>query len=104
MEKRLTSRGFGIIEFTDSYGHKCSIQESSNASAAHIWFGVDDAEPQIMASDAIRLGLDTNGQTTGWVPYPVPKEVLMTTRMHLTQEQVIELLPILQKFAETGEL
>jgi hypothetical protein len=59
-----------------------------------------------MASDAIRLGISTpiHGETTGWVPYWVPKEVQFTNRMHLTQAQVAELIPILQKFVETGEI
>ena len=66
-------------------------------------FGIDDSEPNIMTSDAIKFGLDTNG-ANGWMNYEIPKEVLLSTRMHLTQDMVIELLPILQKFAETGEL
>mgnify|MGYP006958843775 CR=1 FL=1 len=37
-------------------------------------------------------------------PYEIPKEVLLTTRMHLTQKQVKDLIPILQKFVDTGEL
>jgi hypothetical protein len=42
--------------------------------------------------------------TTGWVPYPVPEDVLLSTRMHLTRDEVAELLPILKRFVETGEL
>jgi hypothetical protein len=38
------------------------------------------------------------------VPWPVPKEVALSSRMHLTQEMVAALLPLLQHFAETGEL
>ena len=40
----------------------------------------------------------------GWVKFEIPKEVLLSTRMHLTRKQVKELLPLLQKFVETGEL
>jgi hypothetical protein len=54
--------------------------------------------------DAARLGLSTAGETVGWVPYSLPPEVHLTTRMHLTQEQVRALLPHLIKFAEDGEL
>jgi len=99
-----TGRGFDISEFTDRYGAKCSIQKSSLATEDAIWFGVDDPDPKIMASDADRLGLPTNGETTGWVKYDVPREVLINNRMHLTREQVAELLPTLQKFVETGEI
>lgn len=84
------------------------MQLSSLATDNAIWFGVDDANPQIMARDAHRLGFDhllKDGpeRLTGWVKYLVPAEVLFTTRMHFTQEQVKALLPLLQYFAETGE-
>lgn len=97
MEKKQTQRGFEYYEFKDRYGEKCSLQESSLATEAAIWFGVDDANPKIMASQTPQGG-------TGWVKFDIPKEVLLTTRMHLTQDQVKELLPILNKFAETGRL
>lgn len=103
MKKSKTNRGFELIEFEDRYEHKCSIQKSSLATEDAIWFGIDDAEPRILASDAHRMGIPTPVQV-GWIPFAVPEEVLMTTRMHLTQDQVKELLPILQHFAETGEL
>jgi hypothetical protein len=98
-----TERGFAIGEFTDRYGAKCSLQKSSLATEDAIWFGIDDANPQIMASDAQRLGIPTKSNN-GWVKFEIPKEVLLSTRMHLTQEMVQQLLPALQKFAETGEL
>ena len=103
MELTKTERGFAIGEFTDRYGAKCSLQKSSLAKKDANWFGVDDANPQIMASDAKRLGIPTDANN-GWVKFEIPKEVLLSTRMHLTQEMVQQLLPTLQKFAETGEL
>ena len=98
-----TSRGFAVMGFTDFYGHRCSVQKSSLATKDAIWLGVNDADPQIMASDAKEHGVKTN-LITGWIPYPIPDAVQLTTRMHLTQEQVQELLPILMYFANTGEL
>ncbi len=98
-----TARGFRTIEFEDRYNTPCSIQKSSLATEDAIWFGVDDADPQIMAVDAKRLGIPT-AQTVGWVPYTIPEEVLLSTRMHLTRDQVEELLPLLQHFVDTGEL
>lgn len=98
-----TARGFALAEFTDCYGAKCSIQKSSLATEDAIWFGCDDANPQIMARQAAAHGVVTD-ETCGWVPYPVPDCVSLNTRMHLTRDQVSELLPILQHFAETGEL
>ena len=103
MEVHQTSRGFSLYEFTDRYGAQCSLQKSSIATEACIWFGVDDGEPRIMASQAAQHGVETM-ETTGWVDYPLPDEVLISTRMHLTQDQVRELLPILQLFVDTGEL
>lgn len=104
MEKTKINRGFDLIEFIDLYGLPCSLQESSLATESAIWLGVSDVQPKIMAVDAIKMGIDTNGQTTGWIDIPIPKEVLLSARMHLSQEQVRELLPHLQKFAETGEI
>ncbi len=40
----------------------------------------------------------------GWEDVPLPKDVEIASRMHLSQEQVRELLPLLQHFAETGEI
>nr|WP_039810927.1 hypothetical protein [Jeotgalibacillus malaysiensis] len=95
--KDTTHRGFGIINFKDRYGHECSIQKSSLAFEDAIWFGLDSADPSIMASKTKEGG-------TGWVPYHIPEDVSLNTRMHLTREQVEEILPILQSFVETGDL
>ena len=103
MKKKQTERGFDIIEFKDRYGLLCSLQKSSLATEDAIWFGVTDVEPKIMAVDAVKLGMKPD-QEVGWVPYPIPEEVLLSSRMHLTQEQVKKLLPHLIKFAETGNI
>lgn len=103
MELKTTNRGFAIAEFTDKYGAKCSIQQSASSLQDSIWLGVDDADPKIMATDAKKLGIETDVKG-GWVKYEIPKEVLLATRMHLTQEMVKELLPLLKKFAKTGRL
>lgn len=103
MRKTKTNRGFAVREFIDLYGAKCSIQKSSLATDDAIWLGVDNADPKIMASQAKSFGVETQ-ETTGWVSYPVPDEVLMTTRMHLNRKQVAKLLPVLQKFVDTGEI
>lgn len=103
MIQTTTERGFDLIEFTDRYDNKCSIQKSSLASEDAIWIGVSDANPQIMASQAAAHGVTTEA-TSGWVSYPIPEVVNLSTRMHLTQEQVLELLPILNHFAFYGEL
>lgn len=103
MEFDRTGRGFSIYRFTDRYGELCSLQMSSLAEEEAIWLGVNDANLLIMASQAAEHGVHTT-ETTGWVKYPVPDAVVMSTRMHLTQDQVAELMPLLQHFVETGEL
>ena len=92
-----THRGFRYIEFTDTYDVKCSLQKSSSAMEEKIWLGVDDANPQVMASQTPQGG-------NGWVPFHIPDNVLLTTRMHLNQKQVKKLISVLQHFVDTGEL
>ena len=72
-----TDRGFLFGKFEDRYGQKCSIQESSLATESAIWLGVD-------------VGLDGKDVQYG--------------RMHLTREQVKDLLPLLKYFVKTGNL
>lgn len=64
------------LAFEDSFKQQCSLQKSNSALENKIWLGVDK---------------DVNGK-------PV------NARMHLTQEQVKDLLPYLKKFADRGEL
>lgn len=90
IDKTTTARGFGLYEFTDSYGEKCSLQESSNV-CPHIWLGPDDADPKIFL------------QGQGWKKLSFPEDAMFNTRMHLTPEQVRVLLPLLDHFANTGE-
>lgn len=92
MKIKQTGRGFSIAEFTDRYGVKCSIQESSLATEAAIWLGCNDSNPVHLVPGR------------GWQPVDMPDEYSANTRMHLTQEMVAELLPLLAHFVETGEL
>ena len=99
-----THRGFRMVEFKDHNEQACTVQASSLAvyekpGTSAIWLGTDDANPQVMAKDAARLGVQTD-KTCGWVPFPVPKEVLLSTRMHLNREQVEALIEHLQNWLE----
>jgi len=58
-------------------GLPCSIQESSLATEEAILFGIDDARPIVMAVFAESVGIPTD-ETTGWLPYPIPKEYFCT--------------------------
>jgi hypothetical protein len=93
-----TQRGFELLEFADSYGVRCSLQESS--VMPHLWLGVEDADPQVLATQAANIGVATTA-TNGWVPYPIPEEVLLKTRMHLSREQVAALIRHLEAWLET---
>jgi hypothetical protein len=89
-----TNRGFAYAEFKDGNDKECSIQKSSawREDGELIWLGIDNANPQICVYGK------------GWEPYPVPDCVSFDTRMHLTQEQVAALIPVLQHFVDTGDL
>lgn len=87
-----TNRGFALVEFSDRNDVKCSLQESSIATEAAIWLGCNEASPQVLVPGS------------GWQPVDMPADYIANTRMHLTQDKVRELLPILQHFVETGEV
>lgn len=72
------ANGFLRADFIDANGDACSIQESSSATEPLLWLG----------------------QNSG-THHPTGK---CLARMHLSQEHVRELLPLLQRFAETGAL
>lgn len=108
-----TPRGFDVITFADSCGVPCSVQQSSKMDgsdrgmsapgSSYLWVGVDDPQPKAMASQARALGVATT-ETTGWVPYPIPAEVVLSTRMHLDREQVRQLIAVLQGWLDSGRL
>lgn len=101
-----TARGFDRIEFFDKYGTQCSLQQSSLAEheepgTSAVWLGVDDVSPQVLASEARSVGVVT-AKNTGCVPYPIPPNVLLTSRMHLDREQVSALIMKLQNWLDGG--
>lgn len=91
MKFKTTNRGFSFAKFTDRSDVVCSIQKSSLATEDAIWLGCNDADPRILAPEG------------GWQKVSIPG-MLCNTRMHLSQDQVKALLPVLQHFAETGDL
>jgi len=98
-----TGRGFPYREFKDYYESECDIQISSIVHPDCIWLGLSNSKPIVMARDAKKAGIETS-ETVGWVSYPVPKEVQISTRMHLSKDNCIELVKVLNNFIETGEL
>ena len=108
-KQKKSGRGFPLIEFKDHYGTPCSLQASSLAlyeqpGISAIWLGCDDAQPRVLATKAASVGVETK-ETTGWVPYPIPEDVSLTTRMHLNRKQVEALIFHLQTWldSETGQ-
>jgi len=101
-----TSRGFELIEFKDYYDVSCSLQMSSLAiyekpGISAIWLGCDDAQPKVLAVKAASVGVTTK-ETCGWVPFPIPEDVSLSTRMHLDRKQVEALIGHLQSWLERG--
>lgn len=93
-----TARGFAKVAFSDHYGVACSIQKSSLATEEAIWIGADDLGLQRFASDY-----------TGWHNVDLSEvfpgqTISANTRMHLTQDEVGALLPVLVHFAQTGQV
>lgn len=103
MKMTTTQRGFALIEFTDRYNTKCSIQKSSLATEDAIWLGPNGNQSvgqwpgsggwQTISDDQIRQALNLQ---QGMFVTP--------NRMHLTRDDAAKLIPILQAFVETGEL
>lgn len=85
-EKCYTKRGFELLNFYDHYNELCDIQRSSLASEDAIWLGTHSPNPQIL-QDGI-----------GWAEYPLPKNTLISHRMHLTRKQSMSLALKLLKF------
>lgn len=85
-----TQRGFEVISFVDAYGKLCSLQQSSaidgteeglaNPGSSFVWLGVD-----VLATAAAEIDV-----TVG------------RSRMHLSRDQVSQLIEALQKWYDTG--
>ena len=98
MELEKTPRGFPILKFQDGNGEECTLQESS-AMHGEVWCWLGCSE----------IGLKRFTPGPGWEDIELDQHVngvshVANNRMHLSQSQVRELLPYLQRFAETGEI
>ncbi|MDD5405982.1 MAG: hypothetical protein PHE73_03445 [Sulfurovaceae bacterium] len=98
-KENYTGRGFKFLDFHDFNDRECSLQISSLATEKAIWLGIDNPRPKILASDAEKLGVKTT-EHCGWIDYPLPEEVLLATRMHLTTDQVRSLIVVLKQFID----
>ena len=91
MQLGQTSRGVNIVKFRDMNDERCSLQESSEMGEPSIWLGVDRPNAQYLKDGK-------------WQNFPIPSDVFLTGRMHLTQEQVKELLIYLERFLYVGRI
>lgn len=109
MKITTTSRGFELIEFEDVNGERCSLQQSSamgferGPGQDHLWLGVNETRPVILASKAAAAGIQT-AETTGWVEVPLPDGAMIASRMHLDRDQARELVAHLKRWIDTGSL
>lgn len=92
MKRKLTKRRFAYYTFKDCSGDVCSVQKSSTATQDRIWLG-----PEVLKVQRFTPG-------KGWEEVELLGEIVGNNRMHLNRRQVKALLPILQKFAEIGEI
>ena len=98
MKFKKTGRGFALGEFEDVRGNECSIQKSSSVED-RIWLGSN------------KIGLKEFTAGHGWEDRPefdedhsIQHHYIANNRMELNQEQVASLLPVLQRFVDTGEI
>jgi hypothetical protein len=81
-----TERGFGFLEFKDLMGNIISIQDSSSAEQAKIWFGCETKNKAFFWSD------------NKLVPYQFEKgDLLIEDRLHLNQNKVQRLKNIINQ-------
>lgn len=97
-----TPRGFEVQHFRDDYGLDCSIQESS-AVEPHVWLGVHNPPHKVIWYGAEKYGINVT-EKAGWYDYPIPEEVLVESRMHLSRKQAKILAKKLMYFARHGVL
>lgn len=105
MKIKQNSRGFNFVNFTDANGEACSVQRSSSMNEPLIWLGVGDVKLKVLVRNEgwKTFSEEDLAEKFGTVMEPCP-HVLMGGRMHLNRKQVKNLLPILKKFVETGEI
>ena len=100
MKEGKTGRGFHLLEFQDRNGVECSLQKSSIATEDCIWLGASD----IGLQEFVANRPDGPAWRDIELENTIKHHYVANNRMHLTREQVKELLPHLERFVETGEL
>jgi uncharacterized small protein (DUF1192 family) len=99
-----TNRGFDRIEFEDYDGRKCHLQKSSLATDDCIWLGCSEMGLKIFKPDYTGWHDISRDKLKELLNLPPNGEVVSNTTMHLTKDQVGELLPYLEEFYLNGDL
>lgn len=100
MKIKTTQRGFAIGKFKDERGTECSIQKSSSAEKECIWLGAK----KIGLKEFVAYGNPAWKDRDEFDEHTMEHHFSANTRMHLTRNQVKKLIPILQKFVDTGDI
>lgn len=88
--------GFPRIVFEDNGGQACCLEVSSVILSGHgeahpgtsgVLLGVVDVKPKIMAKHAAGVGVEQSS-SVGWIEYPLPPQVHISSRMFLNRGQV----------------
>lgn len=93
MKRCLTANGFQYVMFNDDFGVECSIQMSTPSDGECIWLGCSNPEPKFLD--------ETDGKKV-WSKIELPDGAIFNARMHLSRKHAAELIPMLQKFVDTG--
>lgn len=98
MKETITKREFDIISFKDSDNTKCSIQKDYKSKGNCIFLGSDEVKIYgitdrrfKISEEEIRKKFELN-------------DIETNSRIKLNRYQVRELIPILQKFVDSGSL
>jgi hypothetical protein len=95
-------RGFFLGKFKDRYGSECSLQESSIcASEGHVWFGMDNPDLKYFIP---HQGWNNVSEEEFKSFLPKDAQPLLSSRMHLSQSDIENLLPSLMYFTKRGYL
>lgn len=105
MKLSRTERGFHLGEFKDANGVDCSIQDSSLATEAAIWFGVECVNPQRMTEEGLVSVPCPPFEGTNHLGQPNSmNDVLFNKRMHLTIHQARLIAGSLRRFLKNGRV
>ena len=94
LRETIDNRGLKVIEFRDICDIEFSIKKCPNEL---LQININDSEPSILKYDP-----DDNREE--WIDYSIPEDTYVNIKIHLSKEQVKEIIPILCNYAYTGEL